>query len=73
MSVTGGSLALLNGREKLNVGRERRLPGVDLSEPTDGDRGMACCASGDTGELENPLLEENFRDSVRKEAPIERG
>ena len=54
------ALARLNGREKLNAGRGKRVPPMDMSELMEGDLRREC-ADGDIGEAENPLLEENFR------------
>jgi hypothetical protein len=66
----GGSLALLSGLEKLNVGLDRRLPVVESSELIDGDLGIGCM-KGDAGELDRPLPKKSFRDSDKKEPPNE--
>lgn len=54
------ALALLNGREKLNAGRGRRVPPMEISELIDGDLGIGCIA-GDLGDVDNPLLVDSFR------------
>jgi hypothetical protein len=43
---------------------------MERSELTDGDLGIGCM-KGDTGELDNPLPRDSFRDSDKNEAPNE--
>ncbi len=52
-------LARLNGLEKLNAGRGRRVPPTDISELMDGD--LVEYIVGDIGEFEKALPQDNFR------------
>lgn len=61
------ALALLNGREKLNAGRGRRVPPIEISELIDGDLGIEV----DIGEVDMPLAPESFRGGDRMGTPNE--
>ena len=63
------ALALLNGREKLNAGRGRRVPPIEISELIDGDLGIQNIG-GEIGEVDMPLLLESFR-GERTGKPLE--